>query len=113
MSRVNPTIVGQRWNSQYTWGVSSMNIKWSNPNDIINRPTIKTANVTNGILPQFIVLSDLLLEVDKNNEFYCGLLEGNARRIHHAHCLMEQDPLIPPWDRKRNVIESMSGICNV
>jgi hypothetical protein len=27
MSRVNPTIVGQRWNSQYTWGVSSMNIK--------------------------------------------------------------------------------------
>ena len=27
MSRVNPSIVGQRWNSQYTWGVSSMNIK--------------------------------------------------------------------------------------
>jgi hypothetical protein len=27
MSRVNPTIIGQRWNSQYSWGVSSMNIK--------------------------------------------------------------------------------------
>ena len=79
----------------------------------MNRPTIKTANVTDGILPQFIVLSELLLEVDKDNEFYCGLLEGNARCIHHAQCLMAEDPLIQKEDRKKNVIESVSGICNV
>jgi hypothetical protein len=113
MSRVNPTIVGQRWNSQYTWAVSSLNIKQNDLSDIVNRPTIKTANVTDGILPQFIALSDLLLEVDRDNKFYCGLLEGNARRIRHAQCLMDEDPLIPPHDQKRNVIESVSGICNV
>jgi hypothetical protein len=38
MSRVNPTIVGQRWNSQYTWGVSSLNIKRNDLGDIVNRP---------------------------------------------------------------------------
>ena len=26
---------------------------------------------------------------------------------------MDEDPLVPPHDRKRNVIESVSGICNV
>ena len=113
MSRVNSSIVGQRWNSQYTWGVSSMNIKRSDPSDIVNRPTIKTANVTNGMLPQFIALSELLLEIDKSNQFYCGLSEGNARRVHHAERLMAEDPLIPKEERKRNVLESVSGICNV
>ena len=113
MSRVNSSIVGQRWNSQYTWGVSSMNIKQSDPSDIVNRPTIKTANVTDGMLPQFIVLSELLLEIDKDNEFYCGFSEGNARRVHHAERLMAEDPLIPKEERKRNVLESVSGICNV
>jgi hypothetical protein len=81
--------------------------------DIVNRPTIKTANVTDGILPQFIALSDLLLEVDRDNEFYCSLSEGNARHIHLAQCLMDKDPLIPPHNWKRNIIESVSGICNV
>jgi hypothetical protein len=63
MSRVNPTIVGQRWNSQYTWGVSSLNIKQNGLSDIVNRPTIKTANVTDGILPQFIALSIFFLRL--------------------------------------------------
>jgi hypothetical protein len=113
MVRVNPTVVGQRWNSQYTWGVASMNMKQSDSHDLVKRPTIKTANVTDGILPQFVVLSNLLLEIDKDHKFYCGLAAGNARQIYHAECLMEEDPLIPDKTRKRNVIESVSGICNV
>jgi hypothetical protein len=55
MSRVNPSVVGQHWNSRYTWGVVSLNIKQSGPHDIVNCLTIKPANVTNGILPQFVV----------------------------------------------------------
>jgi hypothetical protein len=77
MSRVNPSVVGQRWNSQFTWGVASLNIKRTDDiNDLVNRPTIKSANVTDGILPQFVVLSKLLLEVDTRKEFYCGRLVG-------------------------------------
>jgi hypothetical protein len=78
MSRVNPSVVGQRWNSQFTWGVASLNIKRTDdPHDIVNRPTIKSANVTDGILPQFVLLSTLLLAVDTESEFYCGLVAGN------------------------------------
>jgi hypothetical protein len=43
----------------------------------VNRPTLKKENVTDGILPQFVALSELLLEGDKNHDFYCGLLIGN------------------------------------
>jgi len=82
--RVNPSVVGQRWNSQYTWGVASMDFKRTNPNDMVNSPSIKSANVSDGILCQFIVLSDLLLEIDKDNEFYCGFMSGNNHRIRHA-----------------------------
>jgi hypothetical protein len=76
-SRVNPSVVGQCWNSQYTWGVASMDFKRTNPDDMVTRPSIKSANVSDGILCQFIVLSDILLEMDKDNEFYCGLTAGN------------------------------------
>jgi hypothetical protein len=79
----------------------------------VTRPSIKITNVLDGMLPQFIVLSDLLLDMDKDHEFYCGPVEGNHRRIHHAHRLMDEDPLISPEDCERNVIESVSGICNV
>ena len=77
MRRVNKSIVGKRWNSQYTWGFSSMNIKRTDPGDLVNKPTIKSSNVTDGILPQFLALSELLLEIDKNNDFYCGLSKGD------------------------------------
>ena len=114
MSCVNRTLFDDgRWNSQYTWGVSSMNIKQINANDIVNRPTIKSANVTDGMLPQFAVLSELLLEVDKDNKFYCGLSKGNDRRVLHAQSLMKEDPTILNEIQKKNVIESVSGICNV
>ena len=37
-----------------------------------------SANVSDGILCQlFIVLSNLLLEIDKDKEFYCGFMAGN------------------------------------
>jgi hypothetical protein len=69
--------VGKWWNSQYTWGFSSMNIKRMDPGDLVNKPTIKSSNVMDGILPQFLALSELLLEIDKNNDFYCGLSKGD------------------------------------
>jgi len=78
MSRVNPSVVGQCWNSQYTWGIASMNMKQTNPGNLVNCPTIKTSNVTDGILPQFVVLSDLLLEINKDNKFYCGLVTSST-----------------------------------
>ena len=96
MSRVNESIVGKCWNSQYAWGVSSMNLKRAHPGDLVNKPTIKSCNVTDGILSQFVALSELLLEIDKNNDFYCGLSKGDERRKLHAQCLMDADPLIPP-----------------
>ena len=113
LSRINTSVVGQRWNSQYTWGVASLDFKRNNPNDMVTHPSIKSANVSDGMLQQFIVLSDLLLEVDKDNDFYCGLTAGNDRRIRHAQRLMNEDPLIPKRDKERNVIESVSGICNI
>ena len=36
MSRVNQGAVGPRWNSQYTWGVASMNIKRIDLNDLVH-----------------------------------------------------------------------------
>ena len=66
MSRVNPSVVGQRWNSQYTWGIASMDFRWTNPDEMVTHPTIKSANVSDGILRQFVVLSGLLLEIDKD-----------------------------------------------
>jgi hypothetical protein len=113
MSRVNKTIVGKHWNSQYTWGFSSMNIKRMDPGDLVNKPTIKSSNVTDGILPQFLALSELLLEINKNNDFYCGLLKGDQQQRLHAQLLMEEDPLMPPSLQKKNIIESVLGICNV
>jgi hypothetical protein len=113
MSRVCSDVVGQRWNSQHTWGVASLNIKQSNPRALVGRPTAKKANVTDGILPQFAVLSSLLLEIDPNNEFYCGRKLGNERRIRHARQLMDADTLLPEEIRESNVIESLSGISNL
>jgi hypothetical protein len=43
---------------------------------MVNRLTIKSANVTDGILPQFVLLSMLLLEVDTRKDFYFGMLAG-------------------------------------
>jgi hypothetical protein len=113
MSKVNTAVVGSRWNSQYTWGVASMNFKKSSPGDLVNAATLKVDNVTDCILPQFCYLTELLLEVDINNEFYCGLVAGNERRQEHAQRLMEEDPLLPKYLHDKNVIESVSGICNV
>ena len=39
--------------------------------------SLKSENVTDCILPQFVALSELLLEIDKGHEFYCGLRKGN------------------------------------
>jgi hypothetical protein len=80
---------------------------------LVNAPTIKSENVTDGILPQFVALSEILLEIDKSRQFYCGFPEGEGRRSHHAQLLMDEDRLIPPDTRIKNVIESVSGICNV
>jgi hypothetical protein len=65
------------------------------------------------MLKQFAVLSELLLEVDKDNKFYCGLSKGNNQHVLHAESLMKEDPTIPNRIQKKNVIESVSGICNV
>jgi hypothetical protein len=54
-----------------------MNLKRAHPGDLVNKPTIKSCNVTDGILSQFVALSELLLEIDKNNDFYCGLSKGD------------------------------------
>jgi hypothetical protein len=113
ISKLKPSVVGQRWNSQHTWGIASMNIRKNKPGDLVNRPTLKRENVLDGILPQFVALSKLLLEVDKNHDFYCGLLVGNQQRMDHAQRLMEEDILIPEDVQKQNVLESVSGICNV
>jgi hypothetical protein len=85
MSKLRPSVVGQRWNFQHTWGVATLNIRRNNPHDLVNRPTLKKENVMDGILPQFVALSELLLEVDKNHDFYCGLMVGNKQRVDHAH----------------------------
>jgi hypothetical protein len=81
---------------------------------IVNHQTTKTVNVMDGILPQLVVLLDLLLEINKDNEFYCGLFVGNERWIFHAECLMDKDHLIQKEDwKRRNVNKSVSGICNI
>ena len=79
MSKVNTEMVGDRWNSQYTWGVALLNLKKSSPGDLVNQPTLKEDNVKDCILPKFITLTELLLEIDADNEFYCGLVAGNER----------------------------------
>lgn len=76
MAKINTKATGQCWNSQHSWGVASMNLKQSREGDLVNRPSIKNENVTDGVLPQFITLSELLLEVDVDNAFYCGLTAG-------------------------------------
>ena len=53
-----------------------MNLKKSSPRDLVNKATLKVDNVTDCILPQFCFLTELLLEIDINNEFYCGLVAG-------------------------------------
>jgi hypothetical protein len=106
-------VIGNRWNYPYTWGVASMNLKKSNPGDLVTRATLKSDNVTDRILPQFLLLSDILLEIDQGNEFYCGMVAGDERRKRHAKQLMEADPSIPKRSHDNNVIESITGICNV
>jgi hypothetical protein len=56
----------------------------------------KSCNATDGILSQFVALSELLLEINKNNDFYCRLSKGDEQWKLHAQCLMDADPLIPP-----------------
>jgi hypothetical protein len=113
MSKVKANVVGDRWNSQYTWGVASMNLKKGNPQELVNRATHKSANVTDRMLPQFKFLTDILLELDPTHDFYCGPVVGNYRRKQHAQKLMEDDPTIPLDIVEKNVIESVSGILNV
>jgi hypothetical protein len=74
---------------------------------------MKSDNVTDGILPHFAYLSQLLLEIDQDNRFYCGMEAGNERRKKHARKLMESDPLLSKDLIDTNVIESVSGIFNV
>jgi hypothetical protein len=114
MSKVNDTTVGQRWNSQSTWPFASVNIRRTDPNDEdkITCPSIKKANVSDGILPQFAVLSKLLLEVDKDNQFYCGMVSGDKRRQECARLLMDDDPNISKFECDQNVLESVSGLSN-
>jgi hypothetical protein len=113
MSNVPTQSVGNRWNAQYTWGVSSLNMKKCSPGDLWNKQTVKEDNVTDGILPQFAVLSELLLEIDPYQVFYCGPVTGIERQKKHARRLMEMDPLLLEELRDKNVIESVSGISNV
>jgi hypothetical protein len=70
LSKVNKDVVGQHWNSQCTWGFSSLNFRRLTPSDAINSPSIKKENVDDGILPQFAALSELLQEVDGSNKYY-------------------------------------------
>jgi hypothetical protein len=63
--------------------------------------------------PEFITLTELLLDVDRDNDFYCGLEAGNERRKRHAQRLVEKDPLIPKVLHDKNALESVSAICNV
>jgi hypothetical protein len=67
LSKVNEDVVGQHWNSQCTWGFLSLNLRQMTPSDVVNSPSIKKENVGDGILPQFVALSELLLEVDSSN----------------------------------------------
>jgi hypothetical protein len=67
-SKMNTEMVGDRWNShQYTWGVALLNLKKSSPCDLVNQPTLKDDNVKDCILPEFITLMELLLEIDADN----------------------------------------------
>jgi len=115
MRKLNDTTIGQRWNSQFTWGFSSLNIRRTDPNDKdkTTRPSIKKANVSDGILPQFVVLSKLLLEVDKEKQFYCGLVSGDKRRQECARLLMDDDPKFSRIECDQNVLESVSGLSNI
>jgi hypothetical protein len=78
MSKLRTGVMGQRWNVQHTWGVACLNMKRNGSHGLVNAPTIKSENVTDGILPQFVALSELLLEIDKSQQFYCGIPEGGA-----------------------------------
>ena len=42
MCKLNPSVVGQCWNSQHTWGVASLNMRWTDPHRIVNQPTLKS-----------------------------------------------------------------------
>jgi hypothetical protein len=46
--------------------------------DVVNRPSIKKENVVDGILPQFVALSELLQEVDGSKQFYCGTTQAGG-----------------------------------
>ena len=59
MSKLKTGVVGQRWNIQHTWGIASLNMKRNGAQGLINVPTIKSENVSDGILPQFVALSKL------------------------------------------------------
>jgi hypothetical protein len=81
LSKVNKDVVGLHWNSQCTWGFSSLNLRRLTPSDVVNVPSIKKENVDDGILPQFVALSELLQEVDFSREFYCGTIRPTAWTI--------------------------------
>ena len=85
----------------------------NSPGDLVNQPTLKDDNVKDCILPEFITLTELLLDIDAGKDIYCGLEAGNERQKKHAQRIMESDPLIPKELHSKNVIESVSGICNV
>jgi hypothetical protein len=113
LSKVNERVVGSHWNSQCSWGYASLDIRQRNPEDLVTMPSFKKTNVEDKILPQFVVLSKLLLEVDSERRFYCGRVAGDSRRRTYAQPIMEEDPELTMRQREENVLECVSAISNL
>jgi hypothetical protein len=79
------------------------------PSNVINSPSIKKENVDDGILTQFVALSELLQEVDGSNEFYCGTTRsggGNEQRLQYALKLMNKEShMSQAAERDKNVLK--------
>ena len=110
---VDSNKVGQRGNAQQSWGVASLNMRQANPGDLVNRPTIKTENITDGILPVFNTLSAIIDQMDPHYKFHCDRDDREERRKMFAEKLMEEDPYLSRKECCNNFIEGVSGISNV
>ena len=89
-----------------------MNMKQIDPQDLVTHATVKAENVSDGILLQFSILSKLLLEVNRKNQFYCGQRKGRECCLKHALPLMEEVPFLTKKTCNKNILESVLGICN-
>jgi len=111
-SLVKRHCVGHRGNAQTSFGFASLDLKRSSESDLINRATIKSANVEERVLPSFIIMSDLVDYIDPSFDFHQAPQQCEEWRRMFAAKIMEQDPTLSRQTIERNYIEGLSVIVN-